>query len=542
MERRKVCAVISSRFRAIVCREHSGAFQSSDHNSSHIQSLLSGHRTTHCLTWALLAIGVSTFLPVSSFPFDSGHGISGVDFRIDRMVSCDSLSRSSSSVSHHNSVFTVRSAVSSIDWSYDSRHASSSPLGSSLPFLSSRFRAPLMAAAIRTLDITDPQVIVEYPLDAGGFFWHHRILLHRIAPGVWISLTPDLELKRYDLNVQEHMLVGRAAAFPTNQAPYVYAHDPISVAQLRHWRRQAKVMAGVLGGDEILEIEDMPWLIIDPAHSKFGEEVSEDIINDEELFVNIGARGVAMIDGAELFVEQVARTDIQKWKDDRSTSGGDIRLLGNHVVAGKRKLDLTVAVTLMKGDKPNDAGLAGPPVAKEYLTSVAEGPGNLVSYHSEWLRLSGIADSSAVAHSHKNLMEVLRLMHFRDQLDVSSLACGEFLARWAVQIEVAVSRNPRHPDYSGLDIMFGAPTSAAGKAETTTFSEWISAKMKDKSAVFKYEQQFREAEAKAKASSSSAPIGGGGEAYVGGGNRGGGGRGRPKSKVAPAGGTGGAAA
>ena len=131
-------------------------------------------------------------------------------------------------------------------------------------------------------------------------------------------------------------------------------------------------------------------------------------------------------------------------------------------------------------------------------------------------------------------------MHFRDQLDVSSLASGEFLARWAVQIEVAVSRNPRHPDYSGLDIMFGAPTSAAGKAETATFSEWISAKMKDKSAVFKYEQQFREAEAKARASSSNAPVGSGGEASGGGGHRGGGGRGRPKPKAAPAGGTGGA--
>jgi len=397
-----------------------------------------------------------------------------------------------------------------------------------------------MAAAVRTLDIADPQVIVEYPLDAGGFYWHHRVLLHRIAPGVWISLTPDLELKRYDLNVQEHMLVGRATAFPPNQAQYVYAHDAISAVQLRHWRRQAKVMAGVLGGDEIVEVEDMPWLITDPAHDKFGEEVGEDIINDDELFVNIGARGVAMIDGAELFVEQVPRADVKKWKDDRSASGGDIRLLGNHVVAGKRKLDLAVAVTLMKGDKPNDAGLSGPPVAKEYLTSVADGPGNLVSYHSEWLRLSGIADSSAVAHSHKNLMEVLRLMHFRDQLDVSSLACGEFLARWAVQIEVAVSRNPRHPDYSGLDIMFGAPTSAAGKAETATFSEWISAKMKDKSAVFKYEQQFREAEAKAKASSSSAPVGSGGDSSGGGGNRGAGGRGRPRPRAAPAGGAGGA--
>ena len=96
-------------------------------------------------------------------------------------------------------------------------------------------------------------------------------------------------------------------------------------------------------------------------------------------------------------------------------------------------------------------------------------------------------------------MEVLRLMHFRDQLDISACASGEFLARWAIQIDTAVSRNPRHPDYSGLDIVFGAPTSAGGTAETATFSDWVATKMKDRSTVFKYEAQFRDAEAKAKA-------------------------------------------
>ena len=165
MERCKVRTAIA-RFRAIMCREHSRAFKGSYHYSIQIRPLLSGHRTAHSFSWAILALGIFA-LPVPSYHAISGHGDSGVGSCIDRMVSCDSLSHPSSSVSYHNSVFTVCSAVSSIDWSCDAGHASSSPLWPSLS-RASRFRPPLMAAAVRTLDISDPQVIVEYPLDAGG--------------------------------------------------------------------------------------------------------------------------------------------------------------------------------------------------------------------------------------------------------------------------------------------------------------------------------------------------------------------------------------
>ena len=77
-------------------------------------------------------------------------------------------------------------------------------------------------------------------------------------------------------------------------------------------------------------------------------------------------------------------------------------------------------------------------IAKEFLNSVAEGLGNLISYHAEWIRLSGVSESAAVTHSHKNLMEILKLMHYRDQLDISALAAGEFIVRWAVQLEVPI--------------------------------------------------------------------------------------------------------
>lgn len=40
-----------------------------------------------------------------------------------------------------------------------------------------------------TLDIPEIQVLVNFPGDLDGFYWHHRILLHRIDGAVWLTLT-----------------------------------------------------------------------------------------------------------------------------------------------------------------------------------------------------------------------------------------------------------------------------------------------------------------------------------------------------------------
>ena len=40
-----------------------------------------------------------------------------------------------------------------------------------------------------SLDVPEVQIVVHYPGDPGGFHWHHRVLLHRIDGGVWLTLT-----------------------------------------------------------------------------------------------------------------------------------------------------------------------------------------------------------------------------------------------------------------------------------------------------------------------------------------------------------------
>ena len=141
----------------------------------------------------------------------------------------------------------------------------------------------------------------------------------------------------------------------------------------------------------------------------------------------------------------------------------DTRLLGDHLnAAGHRVLPLPDAVALMRNARKSDFPLIGETTTWEYLGKVADGPGNFTSYHAEWLRLSGVNEHAAIAHTHRSLCEILRLMHAYDQLDLSCLASAEMVVRYLIQSEVASERNARHPDYSDLDIIMSAPVTSSG--------------------------------------------------------------------------------
>lgn len=51
-----------------------------------------------------------------------------------------------------------------------------------------------------TLDVSDPQILLHFPLDPNGFTEHHRLLLCRLGPGRWVAASPDYELEVLDLN------------------------------------------------------------------------------------------------------------------------------------------------------------------------------------------------------------------------------------------------------------------------------------------------------------------------------------------------------
>ena len=68
---------------------------------------------------------------------------------------------------------------------------------------------------------------------------------------------------------------------------------------------------------------------------------------------------------------------------------------------------------------------------------------------------------------------------------LSCLLGAEMMCRRLITIETAVTRNPQAPDFSGLDLVMESGIGQSGEARTAKFTEWISAKLKEKAQVQK---------------------------------------------------------
>ena len=137
----------------------------------------------------------------------------------------------------------------------------------------------------------------------------------------------------------------------------------------------------------------------------------------------------------------------------------------------------------------------GPPVTVDFLQAVLVGPGALVAYHLEWARLSGVPSASAQCHEHRNNVGIIGLALSADQVQVAGLACIEQLVRRTIQLEMAVERNPRHPDFSGLSVIVDGPVTATGAVRAPKFANWVADRQKERSQVLKQRRLYGEEQA-----------------------------------------------
>jgi hypothetical protein len=118
--------------------------------------------------------------------------------------------------------------------------------------------------------------------------------------------------------------------------------------------------------------------------------------------------------------------------------------------------------------------LDGPRVVREFFVALrSSGFSGLSDYHHEWVRNSGIGEKSAICREHKFLLELLRHMFEIDQLDVSSLASAELVVRRIFQIELATKRNPKQPDFAGLDIILETNIDSSGGVVLPGMQKWF---------------------------------------------------------------------
>ena len=252
----------------------------------------------------------------------------------------------------------------------------------------------------RTLNIPEPQVLLHFPRGEGGFFHHHRVLLH-IGGGQWVLLTPDMELVVEDLSSRRHRVLGRHVPFPPDIIDECYVFDELSKAELEKQKRLAKTMGSILDDSQVVSVEDLIWIVADPSSKRFGESVPVELVED---IVCLGQAGLVSWDDETEYVKEMAFSEVRAFKESKQDSLNDARLLGDHRDAqGRRFMTLNDALALMSEEKFDDWGFKGPRACKEYFVAIREGPGDLISYHNGWVRSSGIPLSSAIAH------ELLRL-------------------------------------------------------------------------------------------------------------------------------------
>ena len=349
-----------------------------------------------------------------------------------------------------------------------------------------------MAAALRVLDIPELQVLLNFPRDP-NLHWHHRVLLKRVSDANWLVVTPDGEIEYIDLSEFTYRVLVRAAAFPADLVNDAYVFDPVDAPTMDGYRREARLQAQVLGADDKGGAEDVLWIYSDPNKPKFGEEVPAQLVEAAEGFAALGNQALVKDGDHVRACERVARGQLDQWKKDRQGEEIDIRVLAVELSAeGPSSLTLERAVGLMREDAMPHWTFEGPRVAKEFLKSVVESSGNLVSYHSEWIRLSGVQQSSAVGYEHRHCCEVLRLCCCHDMCDGSNLACIEQVVRRVIQLEMAVSKNPSAPDFVGLGVIGDGAVLSDGSSRVPKFRAWVADRQKERAQILKQNRLYTE--------------------------------------------------
>ena len=120
----------------------------------------------------------------------------------------------------------------------------------------------------------------------------------------------------------------------------------------------------------------------------------------------------------------------------------------------------------------------------------------LSTYDLFWKSRSGIARNSAIAITRQNIFGVLFLLQSCDQVDLFGLAAAEYLARWALMIQLATRKNPKAPVFTGLDHYLSHTFDETGGVVTSDFSQFIASEQRAEAQVLKQQRLWAEEQEK----------------------------------------------
>lgn len=145
-----------------------------------------------------------------------------------------------------------------------------------------------------------------------------------------------------------------------------------------------------------------------------------------------------------------------------------------------------------RDEEDKEFPLRGPKVAKVLFTSLRSAGQMLLQHHLDFVRKSGVPPRGAIAREHTALTDALRYCVTWDMLDATARVSTELLARRIFVLEAAVARNPKAPDWEGLDMVQSHTLTEEGGVVAAKFAAWVAGVQKDEAIVLKQGRLLRE--------------------------------------------------
>ena len=356
-----------------------------------------------------------------------------------------------------------------------------------------------------TLDVPERQVLIDFFDDEQDLRWHARLLL---APtptaGVWIACSPDYEVARLDLNQHRVISLARNNIIPRAREHEAYVFDaPHDEDELRRARQEARDLLAVLGIAAAGGADTVgTWRVADPSHDEFDQELPPAVLADPAQFTATPSRGteefasgLALVEGAWVFVQCVDSEDRARWRHGLVCAHAhDTRTLGDErdFDSDRRFSSFRDLVNLAYEPKSPAFALQGQRVTKEMLTALYANGFEFVSHHLDFVAKSGLSPNSGTARTHRRVSEALQMLFTVDMLNLPGVAGAEVLCRYLAQIEVAVARNPRAPDFADLDIVAGSTVNQSGGLVLPAYAKYVAEIQRDEAFTLKQRRQWQE--------------------------------------------------
>ena len=367
-------------------------------------------------------------------------------------------------------------------------------------------RAAGPTSTLTTFDIPEQQVLME--MEGGGEGMYHLHVLHyRLGSGRWVTSDSDGELAVDDLSELQVVPLLRKSAFPEAGRPFRIPKD-YTDGEWRGLRARAKQLA-IIHGWVPPAAAALPdgsagldgWFYADTALECFGTEVSAEALSNPAGIHEESSVGIILSDldgkGATWkLAERVLRSDLEDWlADKRSGAGRDKRLLrrdkkekrGQHAEL-LRDISKALSGTLV----PDKLIFEGPSALSEILKSVEASGLEIIGWGNQYLSTCGVAPKSGLAIEFTMAVHTLHYMFCVDGLDGRHLACGEHIGRRLLQIQRAIKRNPKSPDFETLEAYMKHLEDATGQAHAPLFEQHVAEKQKIAAVAMKQDRLTRE--------------------------------------------------